>query len=167
MQLHATHATFPSIFISRIISILLDDTTESNLDTIEPDSKTLLRGAIYSEYLARWVTWAARTWTDESEHGTNLRKEVILQIAPAFIPGQNSGLKVKMYDQFTPFLLMLMTRGSLNELLQAISVGSKDLEECVELLRSTVVVVPVKVRELYFVFRPGVLITTDVALAST
>lgn len=70
----------------------------SNLDTIEPDSKGLPRDASYSEYLARWVTWAARTWTDESEHGIDLRKEVILQIAPIFSPGQNPGLKAKMYD---------------------------------------------------------------------
>lgn len=54
------------------------------------------RGTLYSEYLARWVTWAARRWTDESEHGTDLRKEIILQIAPIFIRGQNSGIKAKM-----------------------------------------------------------------------
>ncbi|KAH0838638.1 Las1-like-domain-containing protein, partial [Lanmaoa asiatica] len=129
-QLHATHATFPPIFISRIISILLDDLMGPNLDIniAEPDSKSPHRGAIYSEYLARWATWAVRTWTSESEHGTDLRKEVILQVAPIFIPGHNSGVKAMI----------------LNELLQAISVGSKDLEESVELLKSTVVAVPIQ-----------------------
>ncbi|KAG8220139.1 Las1-like-domain-containing protein [Butyriboletus roseoflavus] len=129
-QLRATHPSFPSIFISRTISILLDDLMGSNLDIniIEPDSKSLPRGAIYNEYLARWVTWAARSWTDESDHGTDLKKEVILQIAPIFIPGHHSRLKAKI----------------LNELLQATSAGSKDLEESVELLRSTVAVVPLQ-----------------------
>lgn len=100
MQLHTTHATFPSIFISRIISVLLDGLNGSNLDTdiIEPDSESLPRGAIYNEYLARWVTWATRTWADEPEHGTDLRKEVIIQVAPVFTPGQNFGLKAKMCD---------------------------------------------------------------------
>lgn len=110
MQLHATHAAFPSIFISRIISILLEDLTGSDMDkdTIELDSKSLHRGALYSEYLARWVTWAARTWTDESEHGTNLRKEIVLQVSPIFIPGQHPGIKAEMYERFAPFSPTLM-----------------------------------------------------------
>ncbi|KAI9572610.1 Las1-like-domain-containing protein [Boletus coccyginus] len=122
VQLHATHPTFPSIFISRTISVLSDDLAGLNMDInmVELDSKTLPRGVIYSEYLARWATWAARTWTDESEHGTDLRREVILQVTPIFIPGHNSRLEARI----------------LNELLRAFSAGSKDLEEIVELLGS-------------------------------
>jgi len=79
-----------------------------DINMIELDSKALPRGAIYSEYLARWATWAVRTWTDESEHGTDLRREVILQVAPIFIPGHNSRLEAKMYDRFAPFPSMLI-----------------------------------------------------------
>ncbi|KAF8557355.1 Las1-domain-containing protein [Imleria badia] len=127
-QLCETHAAFPSVFISRIISVLLDVLMGPDMDIniIELDSKSLHRSALYSEYLARWVTWAARTWTDESEHGIDLRREVILQVAPIFIPGHNCGPEAKI----------------LNELLQAVSVGSKDLKESVELLRSTAAAVP-------------------------
>lgn len=42
---------------------------------------------------------------------------------------------------------MLNFSSSLDELLQAISIGSKDLEESVKLLRSTVEAVPTQVRE--------------------
>ncbi|KAF8139882.1 Las1-like-domain-containing protein [Boletus edulis] len=137
VQLHATHTTFPSIFINRIISVLLDDLMGSNMDAniIELDSKSLSRSAIYNEYLARWVTWVVRTWTDESEHGIDLRREVILQVAPIFMPGHNLGPEAKI----------------LNELLQAISVGSEDLGKSVELLRSAVAAAPTQVWECYFV----------------
>lgn len=85
----------------------------SGVDTniVELETKSLPRGAVYSEYLARWATWVARTWTDESKHGIDLRKEVILQVAPNFIPGHNSGLEAKMYDLFTPFATTLMILG--------------------------------------------------------
>ena len=82
--------------------ILLEDSMGPGVDTdvIELDSRNLLRGALYSEYVARWMTWAAGTWTDKSEHGTDLRKEIILQVAPMYYPGHDP--KSKMYDRFTP-----------------------------------------------------------------
>lgn len=100
MQLQETHAIFSSVFISRVISVLHDDRIGSNTDinSIELDSESLDRNTIYSEYLARWATWAALTWTDESEHGVDLRREVILQVAPIYIPGYDHGPKAKMYD---------------------------------------------------------------------
>jgi len=128
VHLHATHTTFPSVFINRIISVLLDNSMGSNMDTniIELDSKGLSRNVIYNEYLARWVTWTVRTWTDESQHGTDLRREVILQVALIFMPGHNLGPEANI----------------LNELLQAISLGSEDLGKSVEIMRSAVGAAP-------------------------
>lgn len=112
MQLHEAHTTFPSIFISRIISVLLDDLgSNTNVNIIELDSKSLPQDPIYREYLARWANWAAQTWTCESEHGVDLRKEVVLQLAPIFVPGHNSGQEAKMYGRFALFPSILIFLG--------------------------------------------------------
>ncbi|KAG9314700.1 Las1-like-domain-containing protein [Chiua virens] len=99
-QLRATHTIFPFVFVGRIISTLLDDLTSSNeeMHVIELDARI---------YLGTEFTMKV-----------DLRKEIILQVAPIFIPGRSSGPKAKI----------------LNELLQSIAVGSKGLEESVELL---------------------------------
>lgn len=81
--------------------------SDVDVNIVELESKGLPSGAIYSEYLARWASWVARTWTD-TKHGTDLRREVVLQVAPVFIPGHNSGLEAKMYGRFTRSSTMLM-----------------------------------------------------------
>jgi ribosomal biogenesis protein LAS1 len=91
MQLQVNHVIFPSVFTGRIVSTLLEDPVESDVgaNIIGLDSDSLQRDATYDEYLARWATWAVRTWVDESDDETDLRKNLILQIAPALAPGKS------------------------------------------------------------------------------
>jgi ribosomal biogenesis protein LAS1 len=130
-HLQANHVIFPSVFTGRIVSTLLEDHVESNIGVnfIDLDSKTLQRDATYDEYLARWATWAVRTWVDESDDETDLRNNVILQIAPALAPGKNEPARR------TKILTLL---------LQAASSGSKDLEDTVELLKAPAAAIPVQ-----------------------
>ncbi|KIK99925.1 hypothetical protein PAXRUDRAFT_130958 [Paxillus rubicundulus Ve08.2h10] len=131
MQLQMNHITFPSVFTGRIISILLEDPAESDVgaNVIDLDSGSLQRDATYDEYLARWATWVVRTWVDESDDETDLRKNLILQIAPALAPGKNEP------PQKTKTLTVL---------LQAATSGFMDLADTIELLNSATVSIPVQ-----------------------
>ncbi|KAF9229712.1 Las1-domain-containing protein [Gyrodon lividus] len=130
-QLQANHVVFPSVFTSRIIFTLLEDPVESNVgaNIIDLDPKSLQRDATYDEYLARWANWAIRTWVDEPPDETDLRKTVILQIAPALAPGKSESARK------TKFLTVL---------LQAAASGFVDLEDTIELLKSSTIAVPVQ-----------------------
>ncbi|KAF8845460.1 Las1-domain-containing protein [Paxillus ammoniavirescens] len=129
MQLQVNHVIFPSVFTGRIVSTLLEDPAELDVDAniIGLDSDGLQRDATYDEYLARWATWAVRTWVDESDDETDLRKNLILQIAPALAPGKSEP------PQKTKTLTML---------LQTATSGFINLEDTIELLNSATVSIP-------------------------
>ncbi|KIJ68797.1 hypothetical protein HYDPIDRAFT_82630 [Hydnomerulius pinastri MD-312] len=122
-QLQTHHAIFSSVFTGRVIFALLQDPVEfdSNVSVIDLDPKTAQKDTTYDEYIARWAVWAVENWNDETNGGIDMRKEVILQVAPALAPGNTeSARKTK----------------TLTTLLQAVTSGFKDLENTAELLIS-------------------------------
>ena len=86
-QLRDHHPIFPSVFIARTVSTLLESSKQpdSGMDIEVEDSS---RDVTFDEYLARWVAWAIQTW-DNSHGGKNyLRKELFLSLPPSLVPGK-------------------------------------------------------------------------------
>ncbi|KAG6331926.1 hypothetical protein ID866_7159, partial [Astraeus odoratus] len=118
-QLRVHHPSFPSVFVSRAISTLLEDGETNAMDV---DTEGSSRDDSYDEYLARWVVWVIQSWDDTSGGENQLRKEVFLTLSPSMLPRSHVPTnKTKV----------------LTTLLRAITSGFKNLEVAAEFLFAT------------------------------